>query len=468
MDLLMVAAELGPYVRVTEAADSVASLGKALRQLGHEVTICLPRHPEFEKQGLLVARRLTPLSLPGGEEVTVLDGQLASGVRFVLLDAPGSVERGMAEGDARGVGWFAQAAAALVTQRAVHGQLFDLVHLHDWPSALVAVALKAIPDLELPIVLTVHDWLAQGRFQATDAAALGLTPAGMAAAELAGELNVLKAGIVLSDQVTAVSRCALGELVSGSDDALGAWFGEQNPPVAGIPDGIDYALYNPAVDALLVSRYDAEDVANKGRSKTDLIRRLGLELEPARPLLAAVGDMTSAKGFDLLAAALPALARSDFTLLVAGSGAEDLEAEFARQASRRPETVAWVKAPDEALVHRLYAAADLLLVPSRHEPSGASLLRAARYGAVPVAMATGAVRDLIVDLDAQLETGTGFLFDEPTPDALRAAVQRAVAGYAAPAWPRLRRRVMRQDIGWDRPARRYQQVYRQAVAARRA
>jgi starch synthase len=468
MDLLMVAAELGPYVRVTEAADAVASLGKTLRQLGHEVTICLPRHPEFEKQGLLVARRLTPLTLPGGEEVTVLDGQLASGVRFVLLDAPGSFERGVEEGDARRIGGFAQAAAALVAQRAVHGQLFDLVHLHDWPGALVAVALKALPDLDLPIVLTVHDWLVQGRFQPAEAGALGLTPAGMAAAELGGELNVLKAGVVLSDQVTAVSRSALNELVSGPHDSLGAWLGDQDPAVVGIPDGIDYALHNPATDPLLISRYDAEDVANKGRSKTDLILRLGLELEPGRPLLGAVGDITIAKGFDLLAAALPALGRSDFTLLVAGNGAEDLEAEFARQADRRRETVAWVKAPDEALVHQLYAAADVMLVPSRYEPSGASLLRAGRYGAVPVAHATGAARDLIVDADAGLETGTGFLFDEPTPDALLAAVQRALAAYATPGWPRLRRRVMRQDVGWDRPARRYQQVYRQAVAARRA
>jgi starch synthase len=87
---------------------------------------------------------------------------------------------------------------------------------------------------------------------------------------------------------------------------------------------------------------------------------------------------------------------------------------------------------------------------------------------VPVAHAAGATRDLLVDADAGLETGTGFLFDEPTPDALRAALQRALAAYATPGWPRLRRRVMRQDVGWDRPARRYQQVYRQAVAARRA
>ena len=468
MDLLMVAAELGPYVRVSEAADSVASLAKTLRQLAHDVTICLPRHPEFEKQGLLVARRLTPLTLSSGEEVTVLDGQLASGVRFVLLDAPGSSERAVVEGDARGAGWFAQATAALVAQRAVHGQLFDLVHLHDWPGALVGAALRALPDIELPLVLTVHDWRVQGRFALGEAGALALTPAGVAAAELGGELNVLKAGVVLADEVTAVSRSALSELQSDAHDALGAWLGDQNPAVAGIPDGIDYALHNPAIDPLLISRYDAEDVSNKGRSKTDLIRRLGLELAPERPLFGAVGDITSAMGFDLLSAALPALGRSDFALLVAGSGADDLEAELGRHAERRRETVAWVKAPDEALVHRLYAASDVMLVLSRHQPGGASLLRAARYGAVPVALATGAARDLVVDADAGLVTGTGFLFDEPTPDALRAAVQRALAAYASPSWPRLRRRIMRQDVGWDRPARRYQQVYRQAVAARRA
>jgi starch synthase len=473
MDLLMVAAELGPYVRGTEAADSVASLGKALRQLGHDVTICLPRHPEFERQGLLVARRLTPLVLRGGEEVTVLDGQLASGVRLVLLDIPGLLEGGVLEpgvsgGDPRRFASFAQATVALVTQRAVHGQLFDLVHLHDWPGALVAAAFRALPEFELPIILTVHDWYEQGRFDRAEAETLGLNGGAAAAAELGHQLNLLKAGVILSDQVTTVSRSALGELASDPSDALGAWIGEQNPPVAHISNGVDYALFNPATDPLLVSRFDAEDVANKGRSKTDLVRRLGLELELVRPLVGAVGEITSAGGFDLLIEALPVLGRNDFTLVVAGRGAESLEQALARHAERRRDEVAFVESPDDTFIHRLYAASDVMLVPSRREPGGATVLRAARYGAVPVAHATGAVRDLVVDADTGLETGTGFLFDEPTADALGAAVQRALAAYRSPAWPRLRRRVMRQDLGWDRPARRYQQVYRQAVAARRA
>src|SRR5436190_4265451 len=173
MDILMVAAELGPYARASNAGDAVLALSKSLRQLGHQVTLALPRYPTFEAHGLLVARRLTPLVLGGELEVTVFDGQLSSGVALVLFDVPGLYEEPamLAEGASALANLerseiLCRAAAALIRQRAQQQKPFDAVHLHDWPAALVP---HYAGDSAPPCVLTVHDVRRQGRFPGSSA-----------------------------------------------------------------------------------------------------------------------------------------------------------------------------------------------------------------------------------------------------------------------------------------------------------
>jgi starch synthase len=477
MDILMVAAELSPYVRATEAADAIAALSKTLRQLGHEVTLALPRYPGFEEHGLLVARRLTPLTLLDGTELTLLDGQLSSGVRLVLFDAPDLYQRPGVFGEdgkdypdnAMRFGKLAQAAAALVCQRAEQGQQFDVVHLHDWPTALVPVALSRMADLPVPTVLTVHDMRRQGVFPAKELPALGVpkemnTDTGL---KLDGKVNVLKGGILFSDVVATTSEAFIDELAR--DDKLGAlprFVERRGVAITGVLNGIDYATLNPATDPILKSRYDAEDAACKGIVKTDLLRSLQLQVETSRPLVVAFGEIRKETGLDVLVSAIGTLMDSDLTLVVAGEGGATLVKKVQAQAKRRPETLAYIDRVDAAGARRLVGAADLCVICNRHSPAGTRTALASRYGAVPVARATGAVSQIVVDCDSQLETGTGFLFDELTAEALTAAVQRGVAAYLHPGWEQLRRRVMRQDLGWDRPARRYVQLYKQAILAK--
>jgi starch synthase len=475
MDILMISAELAPYVRQTDAAQTVASLAKALRQLGHDVTVALPRHPGFEAAGLLVARRLTPLPLPGGGEVTVFDGQLPSGARVVLFDAPALFERSGVYGEgeedypdnAKRFGLLSEAAATLVRQRAQQGQAFDVLHLHDWPAALVPLALRRAPGPSVPSVLTIHDVTRQGSFARREGEALGLPPELVEDEGLVtgGKLNVLRAGIAFSDAVTTVSASyaeeMLGEERSG---ALAPVLAALGKPVIGITSGVDYALCNPATDPALVSRYDAEDPSNKGRSKTALLRELGLDLDPQRLLAAFVGELTRDKGADVLSSALPGIMKSDATLVVAGRGSAPAVRLSAPTGGESRFQL--VSSADEAFVHRVFAAADLVVVPARHEPCGNVQLYAQRYGALPVVHATGGLKDTVVDCDVELETGTGFVFEEPTARGLLGAFARGVAAHASSSWPRLRRRVMRLDLGWDRPARRYLQVYRQTLGAK--
>lgn len=465
----MVALELAPFVRETDAADAVSSLAKALRQLGHNVSVALPRQPGFDESGLLLARRLTPLPLPDGGEVPVLDAQLPSGVQLTLFDAPVLFDRpspwteaGVEHADnAKRFSLLAQAAAALIRQRAQQGTAFDVVHLHDAAAALVPLALGRIPGPSVPSVLTIHDALRQGSFD--PGASEGLLPelASDASYRVDGRPNALRAGLVHADAVTTVSPTYAAEL----GEKLGGL--SEGKALVGITSGIDYAVYNPATDSALPSRYDAEDVSHKGLCKAAVLRELELPVEIERPMLVIGGPLTPERGSELLIAALPSLLKTELSVVVASELSPALSKKLRALASRRREDFALVERPSASAERRLYAAADLALFAPRHAPSGQPQLVAQRYGALPVARAVGGVVDAVVDCDAALGTGTGFLFDDESEEALLGAVGRALAAYASPSWSRLRRRVMRLDVGWDRPARRYLQIYRQVLGAGR-
>lgn len=476
MDILMVTAELAPHARHGNAGDVVLALSKALRQLGHDVTIVMPFYPVFEKSGLLLARRLTPLALPGGGEVALLDGQLSSGVRLVLFDAPVLFDRpGIYEHDgvphpdnAKRFGVLARAAAAFIRQRAEQGARFDVVHLHDWPAALVPMAQRALPGPSDPMVLTVHDISNQGSFPRTELDALGLPPdAEVGPFVFDDRVNVLAAGLEAAAAVTTVSVSYAEQIrtpeLAGPISSVIAAMGER---LVGIGSGIDYAVYNPATDSAIKSRYDAEDSSNKGRCKTATLRQFDLELDPPRALGVVLGELDQDE-IDTLAGAFDTLARSDLELVVAVRPRRASLARLEGMLREVPERFVLVSAPSDADLHALVAAADLAILPARNAPAGIDAQIAQRYGALPVAHASGGTRDVVIDCDAEYETGTGFLFGELTSEELLGAVGRGLAAYSSGSWQRLVRRVMRRDLSWDRPARRYLQVYRQALSAQR-
>lgn len=476
MDILMVAAELAPWVAETDAAEAVAALAKSVRQLGHDVTVAVPRYPGFEAGGLLVARRLTPLPLPGGGEVTVFDGQLPSGVGLVLFDAPLLFDRPGVYGEggedyadnAKRFGVLGRAAAAYVRQRAQQGQAFDMLHLFDWPAALVPLALASSPGPSVPSVLTLHDIRRKAIFPAKELEALGISrEVASAGRDKPGtRIDVLALAASHADTLTAPSPAYAAEMVDETrSGSFAAAISAAGKPVVGVLEGVDYAIHNPATDPLLLSRYDAEDASNKGRSRGALLHDLGLPLDPALPVVAAIADPGHDHGFDLLVGALPSILKNDLVLIVAGPGAAGAGGKLATARERHADRFSVVEAPDEAFIHRLRAAADLMVLPARHDASGRSAMIAQRYGVLPVARAIGGIRDVVVDCDVELETGTGFLFDDASAKALTGALARGLAAFASPAWARLRRRVMRLDVGWDRPARRYLSIYRQTLGA---
>lgn len=460
MDILMVSAELSPYARGSEVGDVVAGLSKALRQLGHRVTLALPRHPGFEAGGLLMARRLTPLSL-GGTDLTVLDGQLASGVELTLFDDPPLYDRpsvfGEGEGYEDNLARFAvlcRGAAALAQLRAEQGKPFEVAHVFDAPTAAVPALLRHLPGPALPALLTVLDTERIGRFASGAHTAFpGLR------GNIGDTVSLLELGLSSAQLVVAGSEDAARDL--GSPRVAGALapnlVGERAPSVVG--SGLDYAVFNPATDTALPARFDAEDASNKGRCKSAVLSELSLELELDRPLVYAyAGSSPEAK---LLLSALPALLKNDIAViaLVPASDA----APFDRLAADYPSDLVRLKDDREPSRRRAIAASDFALCLDASALTPASVQAAQRYGTVPIALAQGAFVDAVVDCDAELETGTGFLFDGAETEPLVGAAARAFSTYGSPSHARLRRRVMRLDVSWERVARRYAQLYRRAA-----
>lgn len=463
MDVLMVTAELAPHARATVVGDSIAALAKAQRQLGHSVTVALPRYPSHESSGLMLARRLSPLVIEPGLELSVVDGQLASGVSLVLFDSPVFAEQrpifgegAAAEADGARFVLLARAVDALVRERAALGKSPDVVHLHDWPAAPFA----ALPHPEgfPPSVLTLHDARRERFF---DPRGLGLL--GQAAyderALVDGRLSFARLGIAHAAALTTVSAGYAAELEAGE---LGPLLRQRNLPLSGVLDGLDYALYNPATDSALEARFDAEDASNKGRSKTQLSRAMELELGVDRPLFVLLTDGASPAALATLLAALPRMLEQDVALVVAGSLDESTQSALFELRSEHAGDLGVIGKLDEPSLRRAMAAADFVMTFRRGVPCAYEELAAQRYGAFPIAHASGGVPDVVVDCDAELETGTGFTYADFTGTELVSVVQRANAAFVHADFVALRRRLLRRDVGWDRTARRYIQVYRSA------
>jgi starch synthase len=479
MDILFATTELSPYVKASPLADASAALPKALRGLGHDVAVVLPRWAAFEESGLLLARRLTPLKVEIGEkqmDVTIFDGRLPSQVDIILLDAPALGARaevlqktgdGTAEG-ALAAAVFSKAVAELARQRALQGRVVDVVHANGWGTALIPMYLRELaeqsPELaRTRAVFTIHDGGHQGVFPRAALEAEGVVLLGQTRGD---RVNATKAGIAAADLVATVSEAyARGLTEKASPEGLSDALLARTTPLLGIPYGIDSSLWNPATDAALEARYDAEDFSSKARCRGAFQRELGLPVESGPALVGYVGNLSVEHGGDLFAAALPKLLRAtEAHFFVAVYGEEQAIAQMESVVGRSVPRAVFLKNPSEGQVRRMLSALDFLVIPSRHEPCGLWQLRAQRYGVAPIAHGVGGIVDSVVDADAKLETGTGFLFVEPSTEALLGATERAVAARLLDRWPVFVRRLMRLDRAWDRPARRYEQAYRSLVA----
>jgi starch synthase len=395
-------------------------------------------------------------------------------VRTVLVRADRYFDREALYGDARGdypdnaerFVFFCRAALEWLRAESPPP---DVLHVHEWQSALAPAFLRGNADVYPELagtrsVLTVHNLAYQGRFPAFDWHLLNLDPRYFVPdfVEFYGQINYLKAGLVFADAITTVSPRYAAEIGTPEfGEGLDGVLRVRRDRLRGILNGIDREAWNPATDPHLPARYDASDLRGKARCKAELQAEIGLAVLPDVPLLGMVSRLAEQKGLDLLAAALPdALATSDAQLVVLGSGDEHYERLLAALAADFPARVGLRVGFDEALAHRIEAGADMFLMPSRFEPCGLNQLYSLRYGTVPIVHATGGLDDTVVEFDPATGTGTGFKFTPYAPDAFLAALRRAfVTRRDRDRWARLVANGMAQDFSWDRAALEYRRLY---------
>ncbi|WP_332288410.1 glycogen synthase GlgA [Aquincola agrisoli] len=485
LKVLHVAAEVFPLVKTGGLADVVAALPPALLRAGADVRLLVPGLPPMLDAVLHGKRVLELGALFGAGRVTLVLGQMpGTRVPVYLIDAPYLYRRGGSPyQDSRGhewqdnlqrfalLGWI---GAHLAAGELDAGWTPDVMHAHDWHAAMACAYVAAHPPTTAAAVYTVHNLAYQGLFPPADFPALGLSsrfmsPSGL---EFHGQLSFMKAGLKFADRVTTVSPTYAREIATAEHGfGLDGVIRGRGRDVHGIINGIDEAVWNPATDPGIPTRFDVPTLqAGKAACKRALQQELGLDVKAAGPLCGVVSRLTSQKGLDLVLAALPGLLQRGGQLVLQGTGDPALEAAFRMAQQAHAGQVAVRIGYDEALAHRVMAGADLVLVPSRFEPCGLTQMYAQRYGALPVVRRVGGLADTVADATPEaLDTdrATGFAFDAATGGALEEAVHRACDVFVEPViWQQMRQRAMAQDFSWEGPARQYLALYQEAVAAR--
>lgn len=481
MKIAMIASECEPWAKTGGLADVVDALSRALGTpepagLGHEIDVYLPWYAGLVPPDDLVPLELRlPVGSPKGEEprhetVMLWSGD-AVGYRLRLVQHAESFDRDGyymdADGDyADNPARFTLLGRAMLEAIRAEARPVDIIHGHDWQAAPALLSLRhryaADPLLAgTATMLTCHNLAYHGWTPRQEAWQLDL-PDDVGKSD---GVDLLREAIDIADIVNTVSPTYAKESLTpeygaGLEDALAA----RDDRYIGIINGIDTGLWDPATDATLAAPYGAADLGPKALTRDELMTRHGLDLDG--PLLGVIGRLDPQKGFDLVTAAAPELVDLGARLIVLGTGNDKLIKGLVELAELHPDRIAVLERFDRDEARRIYAGADLFLMPSRFEPCGQGQLIAMRYGTPPVVRRSGGLADTVTDADAEPGSGDGFVFGPAEPDALVDAVSRALKALRDPVrFGHIQAQGMGRDHSWKVPARRYQRAYERVLAS---
>ena len=487
LNIVMAASEAVPYAKTGGLADVVGALPLELVKLRHRVTLVLPGYRNFVagRQSRLPAVRLRIPTVGISVEVTLeeeivpvtagLHPLRVLAVRYdPSFDRPGLYQDQCGDYPDNLVRFTLFCRAVLKAVRFLAGvrrEAVDILHLHDWQTALCAVYLKTLaPERKglgpLKTLLTLHNVGYQGVFPGAQFAKTGLPPAlySPSGLEFYGSVNCLKGGIIFSDAVSTVSPTYAKEIMTRDFGCgLEGVLASRVDGVQSITNGIDVTVWNPETDPYLPAHYTVADLSGKQACKRALQRELGL---PDRdvPLLAMIGRLTPQKGFDLLREIIPELMVLDVQIALLGTGDRHMEQQFLAARAKHPDRIGLFIGFDEGLAHRIEAGADMLVMPSRYEPCGLSQLYSLRYGTVPIVRRTGGLADTVIPFKpstAQAKVATGFHFIDASTDALLSAILLSLQVYREQdTWHSLIQAGMKTDVSWTQAAKQYVQLYR--------
>jgi starch synthase len=474
--IVFVASEVAPLAKTGGLADVAGSLPGALRRLGHAVTVITPLYRRHLDPAVLRTgkpARTIPLWIGGTMRQVPLHEADIGGQRFILVEQDDLFDRDGLYGPpgdayADNLLRYALFTRAALEAAALLDTPVDLFHCHDWQTALLPMLLKTQYQHHAGIagagtVFTIHNLAYQGIFPALHIPHVGLPPEYFhpEGYEFYGQINCMKAGIMMADRITTVSPSYAEEILTPEYGChLEGFLAKHRHKLSGIVNGLDTVSWDPAADTALPARFEAGDMDGKAACKSALQQAFGFAAEPRTPVLAMISRLAEQKGVDLLLPCIPDWVRHGYQMAFLGTGDLLYEAALKKLADDHPGQIHYFRGFDEARARLIYAGSDIFLMPSRFEPCGLSQLMAMRYGTVPVVRATGGLIDTVRDYDAGRRASTGFAFADANAPSLAKAVDHAVGIYRRPAaWNPLRTRAMRRDSSWDASARSYAEIY---------
>lgn len=472
--VLMVASEAWPFAGTGGLGEVVGSLPKALNKLGDvEAEVIIPLYesvPEEYRAKMTFVRSIN-VPLAWRNQYCGLFTLELDGVKYMFVDNEYYFKRTGLYGygdDGERFAFFSRAVLELLP----YIDKPDVIHCNDWHTALVPVYYKLFYQYRegmggIKTIFTIHNIEYQGQFSGDVIEDLfGIPRREYMSVEYHGCINLMKAAIDYSDSVSTVSNSYAGEIMSSEyAHGLESVLLKNAYKLKGILNGIDTVTYDPANSGSLFKNYDANTVDEyKKVNKTELQRMLNLPVDENVPMIAMITRLASHKGLDIVRSAFNGIMQDDVQFVVLGTGDADHENFFRHMQNVYGNRVRAIIAFNKDMAQKIYAGADVFLMPSRSEPCGLSQMIAMRYGTVPVVRLTGGLKDSVIDC-GDGTVGTGFGFTEYDAGALRHAVDRAVGLYRdyRDIWTELRKRDMQSDFSWNKSAKEYDAYYAEVL-----
>lgn len=477
LKILIVAAEAVPFAKVGHVAEVVGSLPLALKELGLDVRLAIPRYGQIDpiKFDLKPVASLQDLVVPMDshrEQVQISEGQIGKGVPVYLVDNAKYFGRegiyGYPDDDER----FILFCRAVLQMLPVLGWQPDIIHCHDWHTAIIPHWLKTIyadhPFYQpIATVYTIHNLAYQGIFgyRVLEIAGIGEYQFVYSQESDPNRLvSLMSLGIRSADVISTVSPTYAREILTPQyGEHLNDLLNSRSERLFGILNGINTNVFNPATDRYLAANFDADSLDRRVLNKLDLQREAQLPQNPEVPVIGMISRLANQKGFDLLAQIIDPLLQLDVQFVLMGTGDPLYHDLFRQVAERYPEKASFFLTFRNPIAQKIYGGSDLFLMPSRFEPCGLGQMIAMRYGSIPVVRETGGLADTVKDVEPRHDQGNGFTFKEYDAMLFYAAIVRALETYKYPEiWHNLQRRDMLANYSWYASAVQYIELYRDA------
>lgn len=484
MKILMAASEMTPYIKTGGLGDVLGALPKTLAARGHKVAVCLPYYRSLTVPVADVRAFPEDISISVGDRtfsarvyevrqrknkvnVWLIRCDQLFGRDSLYVDPATGAD--YADNDERFI-FFSRAIFEAASQAVFPP---DILHVHDWQTALAPVYMKELHKsrlmyAETKSVLTIHNLAHQGTFPPDRYPLTGLDPDLLRPGEpfeFYGRVNFLKAGIVYADKITTVSPRYAREITTEPFGAgLHGVLRSRVDDLVGVLNGVDYTVWSPSRDRRIPYRYHINNLGGKRKTRVELMNILGLPIREGVPLIGVISRLAHQKGFDLIAAAAERMFEMDVQVVVLGVGEERYHRLFETLQQRYPDKLKCFFRLDEDLAHLIEAGADIFLMPSLFEPCGLNQIYSLKYGTVPLVHSVGGLADTIAPFNPETGEGNGFAFDEPTPEALLETLRQAVDIFSKKRiWTRLMKNGMQQDYSWAGVVGKYEELYRELL-----